>query len=403
MAPELFSFLQPIRYLVMTVHALGSLSPQQFLNEYWQKKPLVIRQAFSGFKDFLSPEELAGLALEEDVEARLIQQEDDQWQVQCGPLEEEDFLTLPESHWTLLVQTLEHWLPEVKELQQAFSFLPDWRHDDVMVSYATQGGGVGPHIDQYDVFLIQGQGKRHWRVGEPKASIQEIRPHPDLKQIADFDAIIDVVLEPGDLLYIPPQTAHDGIAIDASMTYSIGFRAPDHNALLSQLLLNLMDSEENHQSRYSDKDRQFTPTSAQLDQDIVTWCRQALTSMTDTQLLTAFGQLVTRPKYEQEPQASITGEELRYQLQTSEFSLVKNGDSTFTYFYEQEQTSDAFLILMADGENHKFQGQYGVLIENISNNNILPSKELENSFQDIDFLNEIASLINRGCIIIKQD
>lgn len=135
-------------------------SAQRFLRRHWQRKPLLLRQAFPGFRDPLSPEELAGLACEQEVESRLVFTEPATWRLRQGPFAETDFTSLPERDWTLLVQAVDHWVPEVKALLQSVPFLPSWRVDDVMVSYATPGGGVGPHFDYYDVFLVQGQGSR---------------------------------------------------------------------------------------------------------------------------------------------------------------------------------------------------------------------------------------------------
>ena len=173
---------------------LGDLSITEFLRDYWQKKPLLIPNAWPDFQDYLSGEELAGLALEEDVEARLIVQQAGQWQVQQAPLETDDFLLLPERNWTLLLQTLEHWLPQAQELIEAFRFVPNWRLDDVMISYSAPGGGVGAHIDQYDVFLLQGKGQRRWQVGKKSSPVTQTSPHPDLKQIAPFEAHIDAIV-----------------------------------------------------------------------------------------------------------------------------------------------------------------------------------------------------------------
>lgn len=220
---------------------LNGLTPQQFMAEYWQKKPLLIRGAIPGFRSVIDPDELAGLACEADVPSRLIRfdperaQEGEGWQVDQGPFDEEDFAALPASHWTLLVQGINHVLPEAQALLGRFNFIPNARLDDVMVSYAPAGGGVGPHVDSYDVFLLQGAGKRRWRI----SGQTDLRLIPDapLRILSHFACEQEWVLEPGDMLYLPPQVAHWGIAEDDDcMTYSIGFRAPAARELAIEFL-----------------------------------------------------------------------------------------------------------------------------------------------------------------------
>lgn len=221
--------------------SLNGLTPAEFMADYWQKKPLLIRAALPGFYGFLSPEELAGLACESEVPSRLIQcdpRRADQgagWQVQHGPLDDDDFSRLPKQDWTLLVQGVNHVLPEAQALLAAFDFIPTARLDDVMVSYAPTGGGVGPHVDSYDVFLLQGAGHRRWRISQ-QADRQYIADAP-LRLLAHFETEQEWVLGPGDMLYLPPHVAHWGIAEDDDcMTYSIGFRAPAARELAIEFL-----------------------------------------------------------------------------------------------------------------------------------------------------------------------
>jgi 50S ribosomal protein L16 3-hydroxylase len=198
-----------------------------FLRDHWQKAPLLIRNPWADWRNPLEPDELAGLACEDGVESRLVIGAGNSLAVEHGPMAEARFATLSGQPWTLLVQAVDHHCPDVAALMEPFRFIPDWRIDDVMVSYATDGGGVGPHYDQYDVFLIQGLGRRRWRIG-PRCDAQTpLEPHDDLRLIAPFDATSEWVLEPGDMLYVPPGFAHEGVALgDDCMTYSVGFRAP---------------------------------------------------------------------------------------------------------------------------------------------------------------------------------
>ena len=213
-----------------------------FLAEYWQRKPLLIRQALPGFTSPIEADELAGLALEEDIESRLIieSKSSPYWSLQCGPFAGEDFQNLPPSHWTLLVQAVDQWVPEIHDLLRHFDFLPQWRVDDIMLSYAADQGSVGPHFDQYDVFLLQGEGQRRWRLGQYCDIDTPLLQGPDLRIVDNFEQSEEWLLEPGDMLYLPPSLAHWGIAEGECMTYSIGFRAPSATELLSDLATELL-------------------------------------------------------------------------------------------------------------------------------------------------------------------
>ncbi|WP_130834740.1 ribosomal protein uL16 3-hydroxylase [[Erwinia] mediterraneensis] len=201
-----------------------------FIQRYWQKRPVIIKRGFKNFIDPISPDELAGLAMENEVDSRLVSHEDGKWQVSHGPFESYDHLG--ENNWSLLVQAVNHWHEPSAALMRPFRFLPDWRIDDLMISFAVPGGGVGPHFDQYDVFIIQGTGRRRWRVGE-KVPMKQHCPHPDLLQVEPFDAIIDEEMEPGDILYIPPGFPHEGYSLENALNYSVGFRAPSGRELIS--------------------------------------------------------------------------------------------------------------------------------------------------------------------------
>lgn len=220
---------------------LNQLTPSEFLEQYWQKKPLLIKAAIPNFEGLLSPEELAGLACEEDVQSRIVEYKKGIWHAQHGPFTEDNFAALPETptaenNWTLLVQSVNHFLPEASALLQQFSFIPHARLDDLMVSYAPNGGGVGPHFDSYDVFLLQGQGKRLWRISE-QSDLSLVTGAP-LRILKNFDTKQEWLLEAGDMLYLPPHLAHWGIAVSDGgqdcMTYSIGFRAPKNQELASE-------------------------------------------------------------------------------------------------------------------------------------------------------------------------
>jgi 50S ribosomal protein L16 3-hydroxylase len=213
------------------MNILGDIAPQEFLNHYWQQKPLLIRNALPDFTCPVTPEELAGLAMEENVESRLIQENVDNtdgapWSLKCGPFAEEDFTSLPDTHWTVLVQEINKHIPEFALLQERFAFLPNWRLDDVMVSYAPEHGTVGPHADNYDVFLIQGPGRRRWQLSYQDCSADRLIPGLPVRILADFQPEEEYILEEGDMLYLPPGVVHHGVALEDCITISVGYRAP---------------------------------------------------------------------------------------------------------------------------------------------------------------------------------
>jgi 50S ribosomal protein L16 3-hydroxylase len=206
----------------------------RFLSEHWQKKPLLIRGAFEAFRDPLSPDDLAGLSCEPSALARIVVHEArrDRWKLRAGPFDPADFAKLPKRDWTLLVQDVDKWDADVAALLARFSFLPRWRIDDIMVSYAVDGGSVGAHVDNYDVFLLQGLGRRNWRIStDPRAS-KATREDADIKLLRRFEPTHEWVLEAGDMLYLPPGVPHHGVAIGECMTYSVGMRAPSRAELL---------------------------------------------------------------------------------------------------------------------------------------------------------------------------
>lgn len=218
-------------------HASSSLlrclgmTASRFVDEYWGKKPLLVRGAFgSDDVGLISGDELAGLSLEEDVLSRIVVNEPaaapESWSVQHGPIPEETFASLPPERWTLLVHEVDRLVPRVARLIEPFRFIPNWRFDDVMVSYAAPGGGVGAHVDRYDVFLVQGPGSRIWRVGDEPLLQPRSLDHADLNLLAAFEPAFEWEVATGDMVYIPPLFGHDGVAVEESVTYSVGFRLP---------------------------------------------------------------------------------------------------------------------------------------------------------------------------------
>lgn len=218
---------------------LGGLSVNEFLRDYWQKKPLLIRQAIPDFNSLVDRQQLIALACTEEVQARLVTQRQGKFVLKQAPFEPEDIDKLGKLKWTVLVQGVNHYLPEAAALLKHFSFIPHARLDDLMVSYAPKGGGVGPHFDSYDVFLLQGSGHRRWQISAQ--ADRSLIPGAPLRILRDFRVEQEWVLEPGDMLYLPPHYAHNGVAEDDCMTYSIGFRTPAYQELAEQFLVYLQD------------------------------------------------------------------------------------------------------------------------------------------------------------------
>ncbi len=259
---------------------LGNLSPEQFLQEFWQKKPCLIRQAIADFKPLLDGDDLAGLACEEMAESRLIKGsvEAADWTVAHGPFNDTDFSALADKNWTLLVQDVEKHYAPLQALVQQFSFLPNWRLDDLMVSYAVTGGSVGPHVDQYDVFMLQAEGTRRWQIAE--SFDPELLEDCALNTLKQFNSEQEWILEPGDILYLPPNVAHHGVALEPGMTWSIGSRAPSGADLLQGLGEWLAFSDDEG-GRYSDPDLQVTARAGEIDSKALQGLRELMLARID--------------------------------------------------------------------------------------------------------------------------
>lgn len=278
----------------MKISLLGGLTARQFLRDYWHKKPLLVRNAIPGFGGLLSPSDMMQLACEEQVESRLVSHYKN-WSLESGPFAREQLARQPEKNWTLLVQSLDHHLPGGAALLEQFTFIPRARLDDLMVSYAMPGGGVGPHFDSYDVFLLQGMGHRRWRISaQENLDIVDGLP---LKILSHFEPEDEFVLGPGDMLYLPPRYAHDGIAEDTCMTYSIGFRAPSFQEL-GQDFLNFLHDELELPERYADPDLAIQKHSGELPKAMISQITEHLNQIRwDEDLVAAFaGRFFSEPK-----------------------------------------------------------------------------------------------------------
>lgn len=325
---------------------LGGLSIEAFLENYWQKKPLLIRGAIPGFEAPFTPDDLMQIACDDDVEARLILEKDGDypWQLLHGPFEE-DFHGLPKSHWTILVQEVNRYLPEVAVLLDSFRFIPSWRIDDVMVSYAPENGGVGAHIDNYDVFLLQGLGHRRWQIMHEPVYDEVLIPDLDVSILQHFRPDEDWVLAPGDMLYLPPRIAHKGVALNDCMTLSIGFRAPSHSEILSGFL-GYAAEHCDPLARYSDPDLtlqanpgEITPEAMNRVKDVI---RNVL--LDDKMIEDWFGLFVTesqRGYYPFPAEKSRSAQDIRMGLQQDK-TLRRTPGTTFAFFREENGDTTLF-------------------------------------------------------------
>lgn len=279
---------------------LGDMPVEDFIAEYWHKKPVLIRQAIKHFSPVVSADELAGLACEELVESRFIGCDADQgWRLEQGPFNEEFFANLPEQDWTLLVQAVDHWVPEASDFLEQFRFIPRWRLDDLMISYAAKGGGVGPHYDNYDVFLLQVEGTRRWEVGGLYGEFSEIEAGKPVRILSDWEPEETWVLEPGDMLYLPPCVGHNGVAeTDGCVTYSIGYRAPQTGDMLADFSAYVADNL-NQEDRYADADLSLRLNSGEITQSDLLRVQSLFRRFIDDPecMATWFGRLMTEPKY----------------------------------------------------------------------------------------------------------
>ncbi|PYB84198.1 MULTISPECIES: ribosomal protein uL16 3-hydroxylase [Pseudomonas] len=374
---------------------LGGLTAREFLRDYWQKKPLLVRQAFPDFVSPIDADELAGLALEEEVESRLVLEHGERpWELRRGPFAEDAFSDLPERDWTLLVQAVDQFVPEVAELLEEFRFLPSWRIDDVMISYAAPGGSVGPHFDNYDVFLLQGDGTRSWKVGQMCNSDSALIDHADLRILADFEQSDEWTLEPGDMLYLPPRLAHYGVAESECLTYSVGFRAPSAAEVLTHFtdfLGQFLPDEE----RYSDADAQPVSDPHQIQHDALDRLKALIDKhMSDKDLLlTWFGQFMTEPRYPEQ----VVGEDLSEQELLDYLGqgaiLIRNPSARLAW---SEFGDD--LLLFASGRSCPLPGKLRELLKLICSADALHSENLGQWMEDEDGLMLVQQLVMQGSL-----
>jgi 50S ribosomal protein L16 3-hydroxylase len=375
---------------MLTLH-LADFSLEHFMQHYWQQKPVVIRQGFAHFTDLISPNDLAGLACEEEVESRLVFKKDDQWQAEVGPFE--SYQRFGKEGWTLVVQAVNHWSPEVAELVKPFAFIPKWRLDDVMISYATPGGGVGPHIDLYDVFICQGSGRRHWRVGD-LGEHKQFAAHAALLHTEPFEAIIDVELAPGDILYIPPGFPHEGVALEESMSFSVGFRAKSSCDLLSGLADYVIDKELG-KALISDPQRPIHQHQGQINASDFSIIKAHLQTVLDNNTLMAdfAGSYLSKTKCALDLQAldePLETADLVNELR--EQPLVRTGGLRCLYVDETVAQGVCYI----EGERFAFGPACQQAVVALCDNDALSQALLESGLQNPEFVHQLTEWVNAG-------
>jgi 50S ribosomal protein L16 3-hydroxylase len=372
-----------------------------FLRDCWQKKPLLIRNMWTSWSNPLEPDELAGLACEDGVEARLIMQTSGTLIVEHGPFVETRFDKLSHEPWTLLVNAVDHHVPDVSALINSFRFIPNWRIDDVMVSYAVDQGGVGPHFDQYDVFLIQGLGRRRWQVGAPCDDATELLPHDDLRLLAQFEPTQEWVLEPGDVLYVPPGVAHNGIAIgDDCMTYSIGFRAPSRNELIAGWAEHLVEQTDDG-DRYADPTLALQENPGEITAEALDGLHAMLTEkLLDRQAFAHwFGQYNSAPKdpdIDWTPEVPVAAADIRGMV-SARSSLIRNPASRFAFVRESAES----VMLFVDGHSFACSDKTALLAERLCAHDhiAIDSSDVRSQFM----ATLIATLLNLGSVTIADE
>lgn len=341
---------------------LGGLTPAQFMRRHWHKKPLLVRQAIPNFQPPVLRPEMFALAAEESVESRLVQQIKGGWKLRHGPFARRSLPAMSQREWTLLVQGVDLHNDAVHQLMQQFRFVPEARLDDLMISYATDGGGVGPHFDSYDVFLLQAHGRRRWRIGRQKdLTLKEGVP---LKVLAEFEPEEEFVLEPGDMLYLPPRYAHDGIAEGECMTYSIGFRAPARAELAQELLVRLSEdaAEDEQVQMYRDTKQEAVAEPGAIPAELQAFAKEALERALSQPLAVerALGEYLTEPKPNVWFEASDGGAMLE----------AVRLDRRTRMMYDAQH-------IFINGESYRAGGKDATLMRRLANQRYLSSKDIQ--------------------------
>ena len=382
---------------------LGGISKAQFLAEYWQKKPLLIRGALTDFNAPISADELAGLSCEEEVESRIVIEKDGRhpWELRCGPFTEEQFTTLPESHWTLLLQEANRHIPELSTLLDQFDFIPSWWLDDIMISYAADQGTVGPHYDRYDVFLLQVEGKKQWKINSQPVADENVIDNIPLRIMKTFTSEQQWTLEPGDMLYLPPGVAHHGVAQGESITYSIGYRALSQQELLASYFDFVLEQNDNDQY-FGDP----TLSPQQHPGEITAATITQLTTLLQKMPLNTesvghwFGKFITEPSNPNEyfpPEQPLSQSQCLTLLKTAH--LIRNEQCRFNFITQ----TDGSINLYIDGDEYTLSPQQADFGQIICDNSHYDYQQLSPCLTDSDSLELLLRWINEGVIYFATE
>lgn len=375
---------------------LGGISAEQFLAEYWQKKPLLVRNAMPEIVGLLEPQDVMELALDENVTARLIKQKDrdpNQWSVKTSPLLKADFQKMPKL-WTLLIQAVDHYSFDLAELWKKFAFIPQWRRDDIMVSYAPQGGSVGKHFDFYDVFLVQGHGHRRWQLGQMCDAKSELVAGQPLKLLTNMDVHFDEVLAPGDLLYVPPGLSHYGVAEDECLTYSFGFRMSNISDMMDRVA-DKLSAEESLKTPLLDIVRHQVNPQGQMTQHELEYLKQALLAHLHqgNVLEDAILSLMSEAKYpENIPEAEEIGTGDLLDALDQGYGIMLEPASRLLYTQENEQ-----LLFWANGEGLCISNAFSNKLKQIADGECIALNE---DFADEEILEDLANLLNESILML---
>lgn len=382
-----------------------NLSPQVFLDEYWQKKPLLIKDAIPDLPDIVSADELAGLACEAEMESRLIIEDPEthHWHLEHGPIAPERFAQLPENHWTLLVQDIDKHIDAAKQLVALFDFLPKWRIDDLMISYAADQGSVGPHTDSYDVFLIQLMGKRKWQISDRIYQPDDLKPDCDLKVLQNFSATEEWIVGPGDMIYLPPNIAHYGVAQGDCLTGSVGFISPRQNEIFNNWADHI-NEKLTHQTAYKDPALSIETQPGLLRPEAIKQYSQLLKAMIDTSpgtMLSCFGQMVSKSKQHLEILSLDQSEQFTTESFIDIFSQQPLHKHPFLrLFYAMHD--DSKVMLFFDGEQTELPIELEPMIEWMISHDEFYYEDYRQWLSNKTVLNLLTDMTNSGFLYFES-
>ena len=379
-----------------SLDVLGGITAEQFLAEYWQKKPLLVRNAMPEIANILEPSDVMELALDENITARLIKQKDrdpNQWSVKSSPLLKADFQKMPKL-WTLLVQAVDHYSFDLAELWKKFSFIPQWRRDDIMVSYAPKGGSVGKHFDFYDVFLVQGYGHRRWQLGQMCDAETDFVAGQPLKLLADMDVHFDEVLAPGDLLYVPPGLSHYGVAEDDCLTFSFGFRMPNVSDMMDRVGDKFSENEVLRNPLVDIIRDQMSAVGEVTNNELEYLKEKIMEQLQNSNVLEdAIMTLMSEPKYpENIPEAEEIGSGDLEEALEEGYKLCLEPSSRLLY---TEQDGD--VLFWANGEGICISDVFTPILKQLADGQII---NLDEKLYDAEILEDIAQLLNESILIL---